>query len=232
MKSFNEHTLICEVNPDTFIPSLTSIDFDITGTYSEIDSTQSLIQTSKNEADRQNNDTPSPLTNEKISLHSNSTGNSIASAEYKRNRRKTVKVNELLFTLPTKEKSKVLNVALKSDTMLAQTIAFTSAKTINEGKALSSLIDYLKNVKFGKTASEFYEIIFKLFGNNINDESFTKWLANSLQIRTSRLRERLFFWNDKDFIDYRGKNTFTAEQKQIIYDEWKCPENAIYIFCR
>ena len=69
--------LICEVNPDntdTFIPSLTSIDFDITGTYSEIDSTQSSIQTSKNEADRQNNDTPSPLTNEKISLHSNSTG--------------------------------------------------------------------------------------------------------------------------------------------------------------
>ena len=50
MKSFNEHTLICEVNPDntdTFIPSLNSIDFDITGTYSEIDSTQSLIQTSK-----------------------------------------------------------------------------------------------------------------------------------------------------------------------------------------
>ena len=40
MKSFNEHTHICEVNPDTtntFIPSLTSIDFDITGTYSEIE---------------------------------------------------------------------------------------------------------------------------------------------------------------------------------------------------
>ena len=37
----------------------------------------------------------------------------------------------------------------------------------------------------------------------------------------------MFFWKDKDFIDYRGKSTFTAEQKQIIYDEWKCPENAI-----
>ena len=64
----------------------------------------------------------------------------------------------MLFTLPTKEKSKVLNVALKSDTMLAQTIAFTSAKTINEGNALSSLIDYLKTLNLKKWLVNFMKL--------------------------------------------------------------------------
>ena len=111
---------------------------------------------------------------------------------------------------------KVAKNHLKSmEAILAQ----NNSETKFESTVSTALINHLKQLN----KVEFpllYETLNNVFGEQLYDESFTKWLSCKLQIRHSKFNEYHSKWRRTLFSEIRGRQELSQNIKQNIYDTW------------
>ena len=59
-----------------------------------------------------------------------------------------------------------------------------------------------------------------LFGEQLNDENFLKWIANKLGIRKSRFIDTMRHWETIQYKESRGREGITFKSQQTIYNTW------------
>ena len=109
---------------------------------------------------------------------------------------------------------------LDKDSRLSDVLINSTAGSIHEGKVVNSLIDYLKDLNFSRQYPLFHSMINKIFKEQLDNDDFVKWLASRLGIRPSKFSISLQCWNEKQFVECRGRSRLSLEKQQIVYDTW------------
>ena len=85
---------------------------------------------------------------------------------------------------------------------------------------MNSLIQYLKHLNHKKKYPLFHSTLNKLFSEELSNVEFCKWLVLPLEIRPSKFLESIERWNDRQFVESRGRTVLDIQKQQMIYDTW------------
>ena len=84
----------------------------------------------------------------------------------------------------------------------------------------TTLINHLKQLNKDCNFPLLHETLNNVFGEQLNDGSFTKCLSCKLQIRRSKFNEYHSNWRRSLFSENRGRQELSQNVKQNIYDTW------------
>ena len=99
-------------------------------------------------------------------------------------------------------------------------LAQNNSETKFESMVYAALIDHLKQLNKARKFPLLHETLNNIFGEQLNDESFTKWLPSKLQIRHSKFNEYHSKWRRSLFSGIRGRQELSHNVKQNIYNTW------------
>ena len=82
-----------------------------------------------------------------------------------------------------------------------------------------SLINNLKKLNKERKFPLFHETLNNIFGDNLENDKFLKWLSGKLDIRHQRFTKYVIKWRENKFKETRGRQE-QIEIKQKVYDTW------------
>ena len=82
-----------------------------------------------------------------------------------------------------------------------------------------SLINNLKKLNKERKFPLFHETLNNIFGDNLENDEFLKWLSGKLDIRHQRFTKYVIKWRENKFKETRGRQE-QIEIKQKVYDTW------------
>ena len=99
-------------------------------------------------------------------------------------------------------------------------LAQNNSETKFESMVSTALINHLKQLNKDHKFPLLHETLNNIFGEQLNDESFTKWLSCKLQIRHSKFNEYHSKWRKSLFSEIHGRQELSQNIKQNIYNTW------------
>ena len=134
-------------------------------------------------------------------------------------KRKQINLENMIKTLSLPVKTSVIQKAAKNHPKSMEAIlAQNNSETKFESMVSTTLINHLKQLNKDHKFPLLHETLKNIFGEQLNDESFTKWLSCKLQIRHSKFNEYHSKWRRSLFSEIRGSQELSQNVKQNIYD--------------
>ena len=117
----------------------------------------------------------------------------------------------------------IKTVVGKHNKTVDEILKYTKSSDIYEAKMCQSLLNEFSHLHNSKRYSAFHEKLHVLFGEQLNDENFLKWITDKLGIRKSRFVDTVRHWETIQHKESRRKEGISFESKQTIYN--KCSSN-------
>ena len=83
-----------------------------------------------------------------------------------------------------------------------------------------ALLNDLKSLHDSKKYGVFHARFHNLFGEQLEEENFLRWLASKLNIRQSRFIDSVNNWKLNEYKERSGRDGIPFEVQKIIYDTW------------
>ena len=108
----------------------------------------------------------------------------------------------------------------KHNKTVDEIFTYTKSSDIYEAKMCQALLNEPSHLHELKRYSVFHEKLHMLFGEQLNEENFLEWIADTLGIRKSRFLDTVRHWEAIQYKEGRGREGFSFESKQTIYNTW------------
>ena len=142
--------------------------------------------------------------------------------ERKQIERKTQNLEEIIqsISLTSPMKYQIIhNVVKKNPKSLEQILEISNKEKDFEELVTECLITNLKQLNKEKKFPVFHETLQNIFGEHLEKQEFTEWLAGKLGIRHHRFVKYVAKWRENKFTETRGRQE-QLEVKQKVYDMW------------
>ena len=114
--------------------------------------------------------------------------------------KKSENLENLKQSLSSPIKSKVLSDIVKTNTKFNNEIlTYTTSFDNFEGSVCQSTIEYLKKLTQDKKFPMFYKLLKNVFGHQLEEDNFIKWLAPKLNMQLSKFKESISKLKNRDF---------------------------------
>ena len=125
----------------------------------------------------------------------------------KQTQRKAVNVENIIKTLSSPvKKGMIKNVVDKYSDTVDEILAYTHAEDLFEARMCEAILNDLRSLHDSQKYGVFHERLHTLFGEQLEEESFLRWLASKLTIRQSRFIDSLNNWKLKEYKERRGRD--------------------------
>ena len=130
-------------------------------------------------------------------------------------------LESIIQTLSSPVKRHVIRTVVgKHNKTVNEISTYTKSSDIYEAKMCQALLKELSHLHKSKRYSVFDEKLHVLFGEQLDDEKFLKWIHDKLGIRKSRFIDSVRHWKAIEYKESRRREGISLESKQIIYNTW------------
>ena len=140
--------------------------------------------------------------------------------ELKEINRKRARLENIVGDIASPEKKKVVRSFIRRNhaKALEEVLAYTSSESSFEAMVTDLVIIKLNQLKRERKFANFYSLFDQFFGEQI-DEAFMTWLVNKkLGSRVDRFLPRYKEWQDRGFVDSRGRRRMNPEVVTKIFN--------------
>ena len=113
----------------------------------------------------------------------------------------------------------IKNVVKHSDTV-DEILAYTHAEDLFAARMCEALLNDLRSMYDSQKYGVFHARLHTLFGEQLEEEKFLRWLASKLKIRQSRFIDSVNNWKLNEYKERRGRDGVPFEVQKIIFDTW------------
>ena len=113
----------------------------------------------------------------------------------------------------------IKNVVKHSDTV-DEILAYTHAEDLFAARMCEALLNDLRSLYDSQKYGVFHARLHTLFGEQLEEEKFLRWLASKLKIRQSRFIDSVNNWKLNKYKERRGRDGVPFEVQKIIFDTW------------
>ena len=125
----------------------------------------------------------------------------------KQTQRKAVNVENIIKTLSSPvKKGMIKNVVDKYSDTVDEILAYTHAEDLFEARMCEAILNDLRSLHDSQKYGVFHARLHTLFGEQLEEESFLRWLASKLTIRQSRFIDCLNNWKLNEYKERRGRD--------------------------
>ena len=96
-------------------------------------------------------------------------------------------------------KSKVLSNIKTNAKFKDEILTYTTSSESFEGRVCQSTIEDFKKLNQDKKFSMFRKLLNNIFGQQLEEDKFIRWLAPKLNIQFSKFKENIPKWKNRDF---------------------------------
>ena len=140
---------------------------------------------------------------------------------YKERQRKSRNLENIIKTISSPVKKGVIkNMMEENSKTVNEILTYTQCNNVYEARVCQALLTELKQLNQSKKYCKFHERLYELFGDQLDEENFLRWIASKLKIRPTRFIESTKQWKSSNYKEKRGREGLSLESNQLIYDTW------------
>ena len=125
----------------------------------------------------------------------------------KQTQRKAVNVENIIKTLSSPvKKGMIKNVVDKYSDTVDEILAYTHAEDLFEARMCEAILNDLRSLHDSQKYGVFHARLHTLFGEQLEEENFLRWLASKLTIRQSRFIDSVNNWKLNEYKERRRRD--------------------------